>query len=239
MSSRNGRHSIQFGTASIEFRIQFRKRKRLTIHVHPDKTVKVIAPEERSLDEVVQRVRKRAAWILKQQDYFEQFQPLPTPRRYVSGETHLYLGRQYLMKVRTSSQELVKLKGRYLHVSTQNPKSVNQVSALVDAWYSAHAGKTFQRRLELCRDRIRTFRSEDPDIVVRKMRTRWGSCTRAGNLVLNTELVKAPLDCIDYVIVHELCHLRVRLHSPTFYRLLTRCLPDWERRKRRLERVLL
>jgi len=239
MSGSNGRHSVQFGSTSILFQIKFRERKRLAIHVHPDKSVEVIAPEGRNLDEVIHRVQKRAPWILKQLEYFEQFQPLPTPRRYVSGETHLYLGRQYRLKIRKSVEESVKLLGRHLRVETRNPQAMGRVAYLVEAWYREHARNLFHRRLDSCRASVRPLRSARPEIIVRRMKTRWGSCTRSGNLVLNTDLVRAPLDCIDYVIVHELCHLRVRLHSPAFYRLLTRYLPDWERRKVRLDRVAI
>ncbi len=74
-----------------------------------------------------------------------------------------------------------------------------------------------------------------PPLILRRLKTRWGSCSKAGRILLNTELVQAPVECIDYVIVHELCHLKVPDHSPAFHRLLNACMPDWQRRKERLE----
>ena len=74
-----------------------------------------------------------------------------------------------------------------------------------------------------------------PPLVVRQMVRRWGSCTTTGKVILNTDLVRAPVHCIDYVIVHELCHVRVHGHDKAFYRLLSACMPDWESRKARLE----
>jgi predicted metal-dependent hydrolase len=76
-------------------------------------------------------------------------------------------------------------------------------------------------------------------MIVRKMHKRWGSCARSGNVLLNSELVKTPLSCIEYVVMHELCHLMEQNHSPAFFRLLSRHLPDWRRRKERLERYVV
>lgn len=239
MTNRNGHYSIRYGSATIEFTAQFRDRKRLAIHVYPDKSVEVVAPKGKSIDDILQRVRKRASWILRQQAHFERFHPLPTARLYVSGETHLYLGRQYRLKVRKRQAESVKLVGRYLHVFTSDPCSTDRTRRLLESWYRVHAVAMFHRRLGISLERVRNLRIEEPEIIVRRMKTRWGSCTQGGNLVLNTELVKAPLNCIDYVIMHELCHLKIRIHSPAFYRLMTRCMPDWERRKERLEYVIL
>lgn len=239
MSKTNGRYTIQYGSTTIKFEVSYRNRRRLAIHVNPDKSVKVVAPEGKSVESIIQRVRKRGSWILKQQDYFEQFHPLPIPRQYVRGETHQYLGRQYRLKIRSSTEESVKLIGPYLQVYTSDPRSTLRVRRLVESWYREHAIATFHRRLRIRLEMITNLKIEEPNIITRKMKTRWGSCTRAGNLILNTELVKAPLDCIDYVLVHELCHLKFRLHSPAYFRLLTRCMPDWERRKDRLERVFI
>lgn len=232
-------HAVQFGGRKIEFGLVWRNRAHLSIDVHPDRTVVVVAPQVRSLQEVLERVRKRAAWIVKQLDYFERFDPLTPPRKYVPGETYLYLGRQYRLKVTKSAKDEVKLLGRYLHVFSAEPGDSEHTKGLVYDWYRAHAQVMFERRLALCLQAARGLDVTAPKIIVRRIKTRWGSCSKRGTILLNTELVKAPVDCIDYVIIHELCHLKIHKHTPAFYRLLSRCMPDWEHRKARLETITL
>lgn len=105
---------IRYGSQVIPFELEFCKRKDLAITVHPDRRVTVAAPEGRSPDEVQKRVWRRRRWIVQQRQYFENFHPLPTPKQYVSGETHLYLGRQYRLKIHVAESVEVKLVGRYL-----------------------------------------------------------------------------------------------------------------------------
>ena len=229
-------HSVAYGERRISFTLVYRRRKHMAIHVHPDQRIEVVAPEDRSLDEVLARVRKRALWIVKQLAYFERFQPSTPPRRYVSGETHRYLGRQYRLKIQAAREEHVKLIGPHFHVAVEDPGDPARVRSLLEAWYLDHARDLFSRRLDLCLQNGAP-KVTRPDLTVRRMKTRWGSCSRNGRITLNTDLVKAPLDCIDYVITHELCHLKIREHTPAFYRLLTRCMPDWPRRKAKLESV--
>jgi len=232
-------HEVTFGKQRIPFELEFRDRERLAISVHPDCTVTVIAPNSRTLDEVLDRVQRRAAWIVKQRAHFDQFHPLTPPRRYVAGETHLYLGRQYRLKLVEDEVKVVKLVGRFFRVHLPDREETAKTRRLLDDWYRDHAKNIFARRLEICLESARSLAVSRPEIVVRKMTKRWGSCTKAGRILLNTELVKTPLYCIEYVIMHELCHLKVHNHSPEFYRLLTRCMPDWEKRKQRLESFVL
>lgn len=237
--SEGERHAVQFGGRRIDFTLLWRVRSHLSIEVGPDRTVTVIAPVGRSTAEVSARVRKRAAWILKQLDYFERFHPLAPPRRYVAGETHLYLGRQYRLKVTKSIKDEVKLLGRYIHAFSTRPEDPEHTRQLVEDWYRAHARAAFERRLVICLQSAHALGAVTPKLIVRRVQTRWGSCSKRGTILLNTELVKAPVDCIDYVITHELCHLKVHEHTPAFYRLLFRCMPDWERRKARLETITI
>ncbi|MBC8217818.1 MAG: M48 family metallopeptidase [Planctomycetes bacterium] len=229
------KHTIQYGKTTLPFELTFVAKKRLSIAVHPDLRVVVRAPADKSLEKILAVVKRRAAWITKQRRHFEQFHPIRPARRYVSGETHYYLGRQYRLKVVTSNREDAKLRGRYIHVFTKNRDNHEQVEALLREWYRGHARPLFMRKLDLCYERIRNQGVHYPDIRLRKMTKRWGSCTKRGEILLNTELVKTPLYCIEYVIMHELVHLKVRNHTKEFYRFLTRCMPDWERRKQRLD----
>lgn len=227
--------SVSFGSATIHFTVEFRRRKHIGITVRPDRSVHVAAPGGLELPEIRVRVRKRAPWILKQQAHFERYRPAPPPRQYLSGETHRYLGRQYRLRIVVADTAAVRLAGRYLTVDVPELADTRVVRNLVDEWYSQHARATFQRRLKVCLEALPELSKAAPPITVRRMQRRWGSCTKSGRILLNIELVQAPVECVDYVIVHELCHLKVPDHSPRFFRLLAKHMPDWQRRKARLE----
>lgn len=232
----DGSYVLCYGGKRIPFRVEHRRRKKLAITVQPDMRLEVAAPEGSITEQVLQRVEKRAGWIFRQWQYFEQFQPTLPDRRYVSGETHLYLGRQYRLKVHEGTPETVKLVGRFFQVWTKSREDSERIRSLVDRWYREHAERLLAHRVNVCLEHCPSLKlPTEPSVAIRKMTHRWGSCSKAGNILLNMSLVKVPVHCIDYVIVHELCHLHIHNHSPAFYRLLSRCMPDWERRKQRLE----
>ena len=236
---RYARHTVQFGARSIDVSVSFNQRKNLSISVHPDMRVTVDAPRERSIADVLARVKKRAPWILKQQRYYDRFHPLQPERAYVAGESHLYLGKQYRLRLSRSGEHAVKLKGGYFTASLSEPESASEVKGMLMQWYREHALTIFTSRLH---DLHGTWRGKGlpvPKLNIQEMRSRWGSCTKRGTITLNLHLIKAPLRCIDYVIMHELCHLVEHNHTDKFYKLLAKHLPDWERRKAQLEKVVV
>jgi predicted metal-dependent hydrolase len=226
-----------FGSQRIKLIVRFGCHNRFRVAVSPDLGVVVNAPVGRTIEEVLARARRRTPWILKQVRYFEQFLPRSPAPRYASGETIEFLGRQYRLKIVQGSRANVKLTGRFLWVSAQNRYDRLAVRKLVSSWYLERARVTFGRRLDLNLQVARRYGVGEASIRLRRMHRRWGSCGTNGTILLNTELVKAPVHCIDYVIVHELCHLMIAHHGPKFYRLLDRMMPDWRVRKERLERV--
>lgn len=239
MNSRETECTINFGRKKINFILRFRERKNLRISVHPNKQVVVTAPIGKDLESILNRVKKRASWIIKQINYFERFQPLPTEKHYVSGETHYYLGRQYRLKVIKGGLADVKLKGRFFYIYVNSKANTKKIKELLDKWYLDHARKIFMTRFEICYEIAKKYHIPRPKIIIRRMLKRWGSCTSSGTITLNTDLVKVPLYCIDYVLMHELCHLKFHSHGKNFNTLLTKCMPDWVERKKRLENFII
>ncbi len=227
--------NILFGSKKIEYHVAFSNRKTLGITVMPDLSVKVNAPIDSSIERVKEKLLKKAPWIIKQQSFFLSFQPRITERKYISGETHLYLGRQYRLKIITGNIFSVKLKGQLLIV-TIDDTSLTKV--LVKSWYLKHAKSIFRRIANPLIENFKKYHIEPSSIVLREMPTRWGSCTPKGKIILNPELVKAPKGCIEYVIIHELCHLIHHDHTQKFIDLQTKEMPDWEKWKNKLEKLL-
>jgi predicted metal-dependent hydrolase len=231
-------NSISFGTKTIAYTLLRADRKTLAISVEPDMSVVVSAPVEAECEVIERLLRKRAAWIVRQQRYFSQFQPRTPARQYVSGETHLYLGRQYRLRIRPAETEEVKLIGGYIYVFVGTPSAPDRVKELLNDWYARHARLRFRERLQVCLQLISGWNVNVPQLDIRRMTRRWGSYTSTGQLILNTDLIRAPRACIDYVILHEICHVRYPNHTREFYKLLSALVPDWRERKMRLERLL-
>ncbi len=234
------KYSIVFGKKKIEFFLELRPRKAVRISVMPDLSVRVCAPECSSVDKVLRKVQKRAPWILKQIEYFQSFLPQQPPRRYLNGETHFYLGRQYRLKVVKAGTQCAKLKGRYLYVNSLRPDSWPRTKRLLNEWYHARAKAMFTMVVDRCYERVEKYGLKLPAVSVKAMQSRWGSCMHTKNRIgLNTELIKAPVHGIEYVIMHEMCHFKYPNHTRKFYNFLSLVMPDWEKRKKRLERVEL
>lgn len=227
--------AIQFGSRQIDFRLEYSSRKSLGITITPEMKVLVKAPTDTSIEKVKEKIRKKAPWIIRQQSFFLSFQPKTPPRKFISGETHLYLGRQYRLKLVPGKIESVKLKGKFLEVTTNEKARAKQ---LVGDWYLQNAKLKFHSIARPLIEKFSKYKVEPTSIVFRDMPTRWGSCTPKGKIILNPELIKAPKGCIEYVIIHELCHLIHHDHTQKFIDLQTKEMKDWEKWKMKLEKLL-
>lgn len=230
--------TLTYGRDTIRYEVRFlASRQTLAIEVHPDSRVLVRAPVDCPEAVIAERVQKRAAWISRQLAEFERYRPRTPARQYINGESHLYLGRQYRLKLLPGDTASVKFTRGQLLVTLPGEPEAERVRALLQRWYLDHARAVFTEVLDAC---LPSFKGvEHPRLIVRAMQSRWGSLSRAGSMTLNVNLVRAPRPCIEYVVTHELCHTKHRDHDARFFKLLGQVMPDWEQRKQRLEAALL
>ena len=208
---------------------------RLAIHVDPDGTVSVDAPIGFSDEAIKNAVQKRARWITAHvADAVGRFSQV-RPREYVSGEQVLYLGRRYILKVVMSDEpsKSAKLRGNRLEVESRSGDA-DDTKGRVRAWYQTKAGAYFAYRLDFLSARL-SWVDETPPFRLLRMSRQWGSCSPTGQLILNPHLVKTPRACVDYVIIHELAHLKYHNHGPGFFKVLEQHVPDWRIHKRTLD----
>jgi predicted metal-dependent hydrolase len=225
-----------FGSRKINYELSYQDRKTLGIRVYPDCKVKVIAPYDTTEEKLKTKLREKAPWIIKQQLEFLSYHPLTPPRKYINGETHLYLGRQYKLRIEKEVKNEVKLfRGRLLVLQKDNASARN----LLTEWYREKASTHFAEALKKILPLFARYDINQPELQIRQMPTRWGSCTPKGKVILNPELIKAPKGSIEYVIIHELCHLIHHNHTRAFYDLQETIMPDWRKWKERLENTLI
>lgn len=227
-------NSISYGTTNIKYTVKKTERKTLAIEVHPDNSVHVISPMDASAEDIQSKVERKAPWIAKQQRFFEGRPDESKEPEWISGENIFYLGRQYRLKVHEGTPD-VKLAGKYLNVTVENKENKTKIAALVNGWYLKHARRKLEERMVLLNPILEREGLKINSLMIRKLKKRWGSCTKKGNIVINSDLIKAPVNCIDYVLIHEICHLKHYNHSKEFWAMLNKYCPNWVKSKNKLE----
>jgi len=221
----------------FNYRIKRQRRKSLALHVLADGSVEVRAPKWLSRSVIVSFVEDRVDWVLQQRQerlLKQQLQPV-----YSNGQGHYFLGQRYRLTV-TQGAAGAGFNAGVLTVTVRDPDNAQMVQKSLELWYRQQAYAVYEERLFACFESFPDWfqdRYAMPDFTVRKMRRRWGSCSSTGQVTLNLSLIKMPQDCIDYVVVHELCHLHAFHHGADFYQLLGAVMPSWKEREALIERI--
>lgn len=228
------RETVTHQGQPLDYTLVFRARRTIGFSVRPDGSVHVAAPAGVPAAWVAQQVLKRADWIRQHLAGFAR-RPAPVPvRRYEAGSSHHYLGRPLALRLAEGPQPAVSATDELL-VSYPAPHAPARTEALVLAWYARQAPALFAESLARVWPVFAELNLRRPTLFVRAMRTRWGSCTPGtARIRLSPDLVRATPGCLDYVLLHECCHLQVPDHSAAFYELQTRLLPDWPLWKQKL-----
>ena len=226
--------AIIWGSRRLSYTIlrSARRKKTVAVTVDPAGSVMVVAPERFVTDRLDAIVTRKAAWIVRRLRRAEDYAPLPSPREFVSGESVLYLGRHYRLKVDPPAAGEAKLRGGWLHIpAPEGPKQATHVRAALVSWLQRHAGERLPERVEAWRPKAGV---PPPRVIVVNQQKRWGSCDQRGTIRLNWRIIQAPMRLIDYVVAHELVHLRHRGHGRDYWQAIGRIMPDYERRREEL-----
>jgi len=213
-------------------------RRALRIDVHPTGEVTVFAPVGEGIEEIRTRAHRKGAWIFSQIDTIAERPKITPERRYVSGETHLLLGRQYRLSVEQSDDPLVRIDGGRMVIAARTPDDQPHCRRLLQTFYRLRAREVLRQRFEIVLEPFVRKGLRRPSLVIRPMAKRWGSYTPSGRVLLNTDLVRAQMRLIDYVICHELAHAFYPDHGDGWRALLETVMPDWKERKEELEAAL-
>ena len=237
--------AVAWGGTQLPYTIRrsARRKKTVAVTVDPCGAVLLVAPEHLATEELDGIVSRKAEWIMRRLRHAQSHGPPLSPREFVSGETVLYLGRHYRLKVhpcstddtgKTGENGDAKLRGGWLHVpAPTGPRQAAQVREAVVAWFRRHAARRLPERVAAWRSRAGV---PMPRVIVSNQQKRWGSCDRNGTIRLNWRIIQASMRLVDYVVVHELVHLRHRGHGHDYWQAVGRVMPDYERRREDLRR---
>ena len=229
---------VSWGERRILAELRRTHRRVLRVEVRPAGNVVVIAPSGVEIETIQHRVKRKCPWIFRELDRIAS-RPAVTPaRHFVSGETHLLLGKPYRLSVEPRDRPEVRIDGTRLRLLTPQPGDSSACRELMKAFYTSTARTVFRERLDAMAPPFLRKGMTFPSLMILAMSKRWGSYTTNGRIVLNVDLVRASPSLIDYVICHELTHGFYGDHGKEWKSLLSTVMPDWEIRKARLETLL-
>lgn len=208
------------------------KRRTASISVTPESAVRVVVPSRLTEKQIIELVKRKSRWIRSKILFNDEVRNKYKPKEYVSGESFSYLGRNYRLKIVKGEPDQVKLaNGRfYVHIpdgASPNEREQVVVSSLAN-WYQEHA---LERLLEKSERLSKLIDHCPSSVAVKAYKSRWGSCTSKGIVCFNWKIIMAPHSIVDYVVVHELCHLVHHNHSKEYWKLVERVMPDFRERK--------
>lgn len=229
---------LMYGTTNIAFDVIFKKRKTMEIAVEPPNNITVTAPIGTTEDEILKKVESKGSWLIQKIYSFKHMNYIPIQREFVNGESFMYLGRNYSLQIEVDSEldsesgsrvkkpEVKLYRGKFI-VKASN-KNEEDIRKAMGYWYREKAKEVIETRIKYYQ---RFFNIQPTDIRIKEQKKRWGSCTSKNELLFNWRCIMAKSNALDYIVVHEMCHMYHKDHSKEFWELVASVLPDYEVRK--------
>ena len=222
----------------INYKVIFSRRRSIGITIGPESGVIVRAPFRTSQKTIENLVLSKSRWIKKHLENHADQIRINQNRRYANGELHYFGGREYPLRIVQSEQSYVKHYEDVIEIGLKVIDKMDKVRLLLKNWYKKTAAEHFRKSLDEILDKYSNYNFSPASLAVRTMKGRWGSCNSKGRITLSTELIKIDGKYTEYVILHELCHLKHHDHSSAYYKLLAEVYPDWKTVRKELRKYV-
>lgn len=222
---------VQYGTKELEFKVEFKDRDTMSISVEPPNYILVVAPTGMPEEDIKGIVKSRGRWIVQKLFEFRNIDAKRVNREFVNGESFMYLGRNYSLQIHVDetlqNNFKVKLSRGKFNVYVKE-KSDEIIKEAMESWYREKTEEQVRKRIKYYQ---KFFEKKPSDIKVKEQKKRWASCTSKNELLFNWRCGMARATALDYIVVHEICHMYYKNHSQEFWDLVASVMSDYESRK--------
>jgi len=233
-------HYFKYNGEKIFYTIERKDVKAVNLRVTPDLKVVVSANSTVEKESLEDFVKSKSNWIYKRLKEFKETQSFDIEKKFISGESIRYLGKQYMLKVKEDDANIVKYYQGKIFMCVEDKKNYELKKKIYKQWQKEKAEEVFKEVLNEMYERVKIYGVNKPALSIRDMRTRWGSCNNEKEkIIINKQLIMAKKTAIKYVILHELIHLMHPNHSKEFYNMLGTLMPDYEKRKEYLDEKII
>lgn len=231
--------SVKINGEVIEFYYRRKRIKNIILRVNNNEII-ISLPKREPIKTAREFIIKKYDWIRKAIERNNTYTEIAESKKIDEGENLYFLGKKYTIKLTSNNINRVELDEKYIYLNIKEKyiNDKNYIKNVYEKWLKQEAIKLFVEKVNEYQNLMKKYRIPYPEIVVRKMKSRWGSCYPAKNkIVLNVSLIKVPIECTEYVVVHELAHFKHQNHSKAFYEFISQFMPDWKERRKILNKT--
>ena len=222
----------------LEFKVIFSGRRSIGISVLPDSSVVVRVPYHTSSKTITRIVTDKYRWVLKHRDYYRKLDNNILRKSYSAGEIHLFRGNRSVLSIEKSVKPFIRFYDNKIELGLVKTDDSAAIKRMLYKGYKNEAIKLFPDLLNKVLRELENQMFHPSGLIIRTMKRRWGSCSNKGVITLSTELIKFSDLYIEYVITHELCHLKHHNHGSQYYKLLTKVFPEWKSVRKELRKYI-
>jgi predicted metal-dependent hydrolase len=222
----------------INYKIVYSRRRSIGISVGPDSGVIVRAPYRTSIKTIENLVLSKSAWIKKHIENYKVAKRISNQKVFSDMKPVLFRGKEYYIRIIESKSYFIRLAENEIEIGLKNIIEREKAILMLEKWYRSIAEGIFRKKFEEILVRFENYNFAPIAFSVRVLKRRWGSCTSKGKITISSELVKLDDIYLEYVILHELCHLRHHNHGKEFYKLLSEVFPEWKQRRNELKKYI-